>query len=83
MPLARFTRLREARIASERELRSSGRRGPLETRPLRDAASGVAQVARTDYFCPINLNQSSSVSTATSCFFASASLEPAPGPATR
>ena len=32
---------------------------------------------------PISLNQSSSVSTATPCFLASASLEPAPGPATR
>src|SRR5450756_483587 len=33
-------------------------------------------------YCPINFSHSSSVSTSTPCFLASASFEPAPGPAT-
>ena len=42
----------------------------------------VNRMHRTGYFPPTSSNHSSSVSVATPCFFASASFDPAPGPAT-
>ena len=50
------------------------------------AGRGLGDLVRAagaaSYFAPTSLNHSSSVSVATPCFLASASFDPAPGPAT-
>jgi hypothetical protein len=72
--------------------REGGRSSTLQLLDSITTASGILDhppswvttvcVAKTEFYSPTSFSHSSSVSTATPCFLASASFEPAPGPAT-
>ena len=63
-------------------IRHGGAAGDADGGAGRGAGDFVRAAGAASYFAPTSLNHSSSVSVATPCFLASASFEPAPGPAT-